>query len=154
MKARYFWLLPVFVGMALGGWVKGSTMTHYFNDHDTLIPAFFTRDILGGLTGTIKLNIQFEKGKVVSVKVLSSKLSSSTDYAERYPGLVKLTVERIAGTIKDWDTSFVGHLSNDLTVELKIDPSLQANARDYRIEFGKLGLVSKLVMTGPALKEY
>ena len=84
--------------------------------------------------------------------MLSSELSSPTDYAKRYPGLVKLTVERIVGTIKDWDTSFVGHLSTDLTVELKIDPSLPANARDYRIEFGKLGLVSKLVMTGPVLK--
>ena len=153
MKARYPWMLPVFLGLALGGWVKGSIITFNLDDHNTLMPAFFTRDILGGLTGTIKLNVQFDKGKVVSVKVLSSKLSSSTDYAKRYPELVELAVERIVGTIKHWDTIIVGHLSTDLTVELKIDPSLPANARDYRIELGKLGLISKLVMTGPALKE-
>lgn len=153
MKTRFLCLLLAFLCLAHERLVSGDIFTAGFNDKDVLMPAFFTMDINEGLNGTINLNVQFQEGKVVSVKVLSSQLNSSTDYVKKFPKLVDLAIRRIVGTIEDWKISNVVPVSIDLTVELKIDPSLPANARNYRVEFGKPGFVTKLVMTGPALKK-
>lgn len=153
MKTRFICLLLAFLCLALGTWVCGDIVTFGLNDKDVLMPAFFSKDIQHGLNGTINLNVQFEKGKVVSVKVLSTELNSSTDYVKKFPDLVDLTIRRIVGTIEDWKISNVVPVSIDLTIELKIDPSLPANARNYRVEFGKPGFVTKMVISGPALKK-
>ena len=146
-----------FVTFLLGGlvgiWASNSSLTFYSVDHDTVVPAFFTRDLQNGLTGTIKLRVAFDKGKVTSVETASTEIRSETDFVKRYPTLVDLSRERIIGTIKDWRTSIVSPFSTEVIVELKLDPSLATNARTYRIEYGKLGVVSKLVMSGPILDE-
>jgi hypothetical protein len=121
------------------------------NDHDTLLPAYFTSDIENGLTGTIRLKIEFEKERVVSVSILSMDLRSETPYAERYPSLVKLTTERIIGTIKKWDSAIVSPFSTELTIELALDPSLPPNGRTYTIENGPNGEIIKMKISGPLL---
>lgn len=123
------------------------------NDHDALLPAYFTRDIENGLTGKIRLKIDFEKERVTSVSILSVDLRSETAYANRYPSLVKLTTDRIIDTVKKWDSYIVSPFSTELTIELALDPSLPPNGRTYAIEGGPNGVITKMKISGPVLDE-
>jgi hypothetical protein len=153
MKTALIGFVTFLVGGLAGVWASNSGRTFYFVDHDTVVPAFFTMDLQNGLTGTMKLRVAFDKGKVISVDTTSTEMTSTTDFVKRYPSLVRLSRERIMGTIKEWHTSIVSPFSTEVTVALQLDPSLPMNARTYQIEYGKQGVVSKLVMTGPILDE-
>lgn len=151
-------LLPfVFVGGSIFGyWAKSATVQNssfrgYVSDMDRLLPAFFGTDIEEGLSGTIKLKVAYDKEKVSSVTVLSTDLHTQTDYANRFPGLVELSRDRIIRTVKGWTTYFVSPFESELTITLRIDKSLPPRAREYRIEAGEYGEITDLVMTGPEL---
>jgi len=119
------------------------------SDREILLPAYFSSDITIGLTGTIKLKVYFNKGQVESIEVLSTELKSETDMADRFPGLVTLTRDRIIHTVRKWNNYFVSPFSTDLMIVLAQDPSLSANNRSYLIEYGSHGEINKLTILGP-----
>ncbi len=128
-----------------------SSETVYLDNIDRLMPAFFHEDIQNGLSGSINLKVSYNKGKVSSVSVLATDLKTRTDYATRYPGLVELSRDRIVGTVREWKSYIVSPFDTEVTIELGIDKSLPASARQYRFELGRFAAMTKLVLSGPDL---
>ena len=155
MTMKYGLQTSVLLSLVLVSRLFSLTTGESFNetDHRILMPAFFTHDIREGLTGTIKLNLEFDGGSVKAVKVVSSDMHSRTGFVTEFPSLVETSIEGIVRDIKEWHSSRVDPFLADLIVELKVDPTLPVNARNYRIEFGKAGVVAKLVISGPFLEK-
>ena len=146
--------LIIFTAGCLAGVALGSSIFSFYpDDREVLVPAYFTHDLQNGLTGTIKLKVDYDKGHVASVLTLSTDLKSETDFVDRFPDLARLSVKRIIRTIREWRTSTVSPVATEVTVELMLDSSLSPNVRNYRIEKGRDGLVTKMTISGPVLEE-
>ena len=155
MLMKYGFQTLVLLSLVLVSRLFSLTSIESFNDrdHPILMPAFFHHDLLEGLTGTIKLNLEFDGGSVKAVKVVSSDMHSRTGFVTDFPTLGETSIERIVKDIRKWQSYRVDPFLADLIVELKVDPTLPVNARNYRIEFGKDGVAAKLVISGPFLEK-
>lgn len=119
-------------------------------DSPIILPPYYGPELASGVGGRIIVKLDFDEGKVQSVKIISSDLVSRNDYIPNYPRTRQLFEEKVAGVVRQWKTIVMSPFSMNVVFEFVIDPKLQTDVRDYSLEYaGNPDIPTKVILKGP-----
>lgn len=154
-KRQIGYSLLITVGLCLifvcVGWADRGPFFLY--DQPVLLPAFSEEEIREGLTGKLVFAVSFEEGKVVSVRLKEERFVSAEVFRAKYPGLVELFIARMKAVLIQWKSISGGTFEETVTLELKIDSTLNVKERSYQIEYGDHSIPKRIVIIAPVLKK-
>lgn len=150
-RASHLIIVALCIIFACAGWADRGPF--FLNDQPVLLPAFSEEEIIEGLTGKLVFAISFEGGKVISASLKEERFVSGELFRSKYPNLVELFINRMKAVLMQWRSISGGAFEETVTLEFKIDSTLNTKERSYKIEYGDHSIPKRIILIAPVLKK-
>jgi hypothetical protein len=132
-------------------WPLSSEYQLFLTDRAIVLPPYYGIELKKGVTGLTQVELRFDAGRVKSHNIVSCKFISAGDFATKDHELSESLGKRIASELTHWRSYIVSPFSTTVAFELRLDSKLPVNVRNYSIEYGKGGVPTKVILTGPVV---
>jgi len=101
------------------------------------------------LSGHLEIALSFAKGKATQLRIASAQLQSAEDAQHREADFLYVMENDLRDALLKWRTVNELTVETTVSIDIRVDPGLAGDQREYRVSFSATGIPREIEITVP-----